>query len=223
MKKKKIRMKKEKQIKTDWQIIGETKDRLAISIKEAELNYAAIAESLIMAQKLNNQIDFFEEQYGIPNKEISEKLFLQMKNERNGLYQQLYVIFDKISNDEMIGYIKKSLDVRIAEYKIFIQDIASSSNEYVLKMLDSRDEIKYLYDEMDIWTGRWSKREDRIETCDITDKFCQEIGGLDVIFRKYIIENDERFKFINQEAQKRLIKKPDGSKRFDFWWWFILK
>lgn len=215
-------MEKQNKIKKDWDIIKATKDFLATSVTEAEVEYKAIPEALIQAQKLNNQIDYFEEEYGVPNEVIDKKEFAELKQERDSQYKKLYVIFDKLSNDDMIGFIKKDLDDRVNEYKIFVQDIEKSSDEYVLKMLKLRDEIKYLYDELDIWTGRWSKREERIETCDITDKFCQEIGGLDVEFRKFILADPKRFEFIKDESKKELIKKPDGSKRFDFWWWFVL-
>jgi hypothetical protein len=215
-------MEKQNKIKKDWDIANATNKFLATNITEAEVDYNAIPEALIQAQKLNNQIDYFEEEYGIPNDVIAEEEFAKFKQERDLQYKKLYVIFDKLSNDDMIGFIKKDLEDRVNEYKIFVQDIEKSSDDYVLKMLKLRDEIKYLYDELDIWTGRWAKREERIETCDITDKFCQEIGGLDVGFRKFILADSERFKFIINERTKELIKKPDGSKRFDFWWWFVL-
>lgn len=217
------KMQKVEQAKSDWNIINKTIKRLEVSISEAEIDNKTIPDALILAQQLNNQIDYFEDRYSIPNEIVPGLDFKKIKQKRDSLYKLLYVIFDKLSNDEMIDYVEKSLNSRVAEYKIFVEDIEKSSDQYILKMLELRDEIKYLYDELDIWTGRWSKRGDRIETCDITDKFCQEIGGYDVLLRKFILDNQERFNFLKEEAGNNLIKKPDGSKRFDFWWWNILE
>lgn len=208
-------------IKSRWDIVLNAINELDIAISEAEVDLKTIPSCLILAQRLNNYFDFIEAEYKIPNKVMSKEEFREKKDKRDALYKKLHEIFDKVTNDEMISYIKTFLDDRVLKYKLFVQNIEKSTKDDIIKTFELRDEIKLLYDELDIWSGRWAERGERIESCDIRDKFCQEIGGYDVILRKYIIDNKDKFEFLPKEAKKHLILKPDGSKRFDFWWWYF--
>ena len=90
MTKKKV---KKNQIKNDWQKLSELKEKLDINIKAAQVDYETIPEALILAQKFNNQIDFVDKEYGIPNDEISEQKFSELKKDLRPQHHPLYRAF----------------------------------------------------------------------------------------------------------------------------------
>lgn len=209
------------EIKRSWLTVLETILALKNAVGETTINFKEVPKCLILAQKLNNQFDYFEKIYKIPNPVVSVEEFRAKKNERDRLYRALYKIFDEINLAEMTSYIKNELDDNFIKYKMYITNLKNSSKKDVVKMMQIRDNIKYLSDELEIWTGRW-KGEEAAETCDVRERFCREILDYDNALTEYVKkEGREKFKYLADEARKNLIVKPDGTRRFNFWWWWI--
>lgn len=209
------------EIKRDWLTILETILALKNTIDETTINFKEVPKCLILAQKLNNQFDYFEKVYKIPNPVVSAEEFRARKNERDRLYRALYKIFDEITSEEMVLYIKNELNDNLIKYKMYVTNLKNSTKNDVIEMMQIRDNIKYLYDELEIWTGRW-KGEEAAEVCDVREKLCQEILDYDNALIEYIKKEDKKnFKYLANEAKRRLILKPNGSRRFNFWWWWV--
>ena len=207
-------------IKRAWLLVLETMLNLKQAIRVASINFSRTPDCLILAQKLNNQFDCFEAMYGIPNALVSSFEFRAKKDERDSLYRALYKIFDKITTEEIVQYIQSALQDSFIKYKMYVNSLKDINREDIIKMLEIRDRVKYLYDELDIWTGRW-KGGGAAEACDIKEKLCQQIFDYDSILKDFFRKHRKEFKFITLEAKKRLVPKPDGSRRFNFWWWHM--
>lgn len=205
-------------IKKDWLLILEGILALKNMVLDVKENFKELPRCLILAQKISNQFDYFKQKYGIPNEVVPEAEFIAKKKERNGIYQDLYKVFDELRINEIVQFIMTDLQDNLTKYKMYVSgDLASLQKNEWLEALEIRDSIKLLYDELEIWQGRW-KGEGAKESCSLRDKLCQELSGYDNLLREHLLKNKEEYAWLNEEAENRLIPKPDGTRRFDFWW-----
>jgi hypothetical protein len=207
-------------IKRDWLTVLETLLALKNIVRETSINFKEIPGCLILAQKLNNQFDYFEKIHKVPNLVVSKEEFRAKKTERDKIYQALYKIFDEVTLPEITSYIRNELNDNFIKYKMYVTNLKNSDRNDVIEMMQVRDNIKYLYDELEIWSGRW-KGEEAAESCNIKEKLCQEILDYDNALTESIKKEDKKkFKYLADEAKSRLILKPEASRRFNFWWWY---
>lgn len=217
-------LKSEKVIKRDWLTILESILTFKELVREGkEINYKEIPECLILAQKLSNQFDYFKKIHKVPNLVVSEEEYKARQKERDELYQRLYNIFDELKKEEIVKLIRNALNDHISKYKMYLDSLEKSTEKDIIDMLEIRDRIKLLYDELEIWEGKW-KGGGTGEACSLTDKFCQKLLGYDNIYKKFVkAQKKDRFWFLVDEAKKRLIQEPDGTRRLNFWWWYVGK
>lgn len=209
-------------IKKDWLFILENLLAFKNQVDDAERNFKELPECLILAQKLSNQMDYFKLKYKIPNEVISEKEFAAKKEERDALYRQLYKIFDELQIKEIVNYIRQAIEDNLIKYKMYVNELAHLSKKEWLEMFELRDNLKILYDELEIWQGKWEGEQAK-EKFDLKDKLIQELLGYDNLLKEYLkkAENQEKLKWREEEAENRLICRPDGTQRYEFWWWWI--
>lgn len=205
-------------IKKNWLFILENLLVFRNLVEDAKANFKELSECLVLAQKLSNQFDYFKSKYNIPNKVISEEEFRIKKKERDIIYQNLYKIFDELQIKEIANYIHKAIADNLTKYEIYVNGLADLSKKEWLEMLDIRDNLKILYDELEIWLGKW-RGEQAKEEFDLKDKIVQELLGCDNLLKEYFKKADKKeLKWLKEEAEDRLIPKPDGTQRYDFWW-----
>lgn len=209
-------------IKKDWLFVLETLLGLKQAIYEASVEYKLLPKCLIIGQKLNNQFDYFETVHKVPNEAVSENEFKVRKEKRDEHYKELYKIFDEANSDEIISYIKSALKDNLIKYKMYVSNMERNEKKDIIDMMLIRNDIKYLYDELEIWQGRWRGGGRAGEACDIKDRMCQDIMDYDNALNEYV-EKDGiiNYMYLMEEARNRLIKTPDDSRRFNFWWWYI--
>lgn len=204
-------------IKKDWLLILENLLSFKNVIDDAMTNFKELPECLVLAQKLSNQFDYFKIKYHIPNEAVLEAEFNAKRKERDILYQKLYKIFDELQINEIVKFIQESLNDNLIKYKMYINGLDSLQKKEWIEMLEIRDNIKLLQDELEIWQGKW-KGEGAEESCSLKDKLCQELLSFDNLLRDYYKKNKDKLKWLKDEAEDRLVPKPDGTGRFDFWW-----
>ena len=221
--KKKLSDEEISQIKKDWLLIFETIFLLKQNISSANLDYKELPESLYLGQKLSNEFDYFVRLHGIPNKVINKQEFDKRKKEASELYKKFYDVFDKINIDEIVKYIRVYLDDSFEKYKMYIENMDRNSEKDVIEMMMMRNKIEYLYEEMELWLGRWQAGA-KATKMDINAKQYQGVLDYDHVLEE-IIEKKGRnnYTYLIREARQRLVPEPDGSERFDFWWWQISK
>lgn len=205
-------------IKKDWLFILETLLSFENIISDTQTNFKELPQCLVLAQKLSNQFDYFKNKYKIPNEIISTQEFEIKKQERDKFYQKLYIIFDELQIKEIIKFIREAIKDSLIKYEMYANSLDKLQKDEWLEMLDLRDNIKILCDELEIWQGKW-KGEQTKEEFDLKDKMMQELLGYDRLLKDYINKKGkDKLTWLNDEAEDRLISKPDGTQRFDFWW-----
>lgn len=207
-------------IKEAWLKILETLLALRNIVSETRVNLKEIPQCLVLAQRLNNQFDFFEKEYEISNDVVSEADFKDRKNKRDIEYQELHKIFNKLSNEDMIKYIIAALEDRVLKYEMYVSGLRLDSRGDVVKMLMLRDEIKMLLDELEIWMGKWGDDKTRDEW-EHKNMIWQQVAGYDKIWGEFAKKYKDDLKFLKKERIKHLVMKLDGSDRFEYPWWFI--
>lgn len=214
------KQKNKEKIEKSWLVVLETLLALRNIISDAAINFKELPECLILAQKLNNQFDFFEREFIIPNEVVSVADFKSRKGERDVEYKRLYKIFDELRKEEIIKYITLSLKDRIKQYELMVASLATDRKKDIIKMLEIRDEIKFLLDELEIWLDKWGIDKEREEWKN-KNKLWQEVAGYDKIWIDFAKEYRDKLNYLDEERINHLIMKPDGSARFDFSWWFV--
>lgn len=219
--KKKLSDEEISQIKKDWLLILETILFLKQNIDSVSLDYKSLPECLFLGQKLSNEFDYFVKLHGIPNKVITEKEFEIRKKERDDLYTKLHEVFDEINTEELISYIKVYLDDSFEKYKMYVENMENNTEKDVIEMMEIRNRIEYLYEEMELWLGKW-RGGTEASKMDIREHPYQDVLNYDHALEEYINKKGKgNFRYLIKEARKRLVPEPDGSERFDFWWWHI--
>jgi hypothetical protein len=222
--KKKLSDQELKQIKKDWLLILETILFLKQNISDALLDYKRLPECLYLGQKLSNEFDYFVKLHGVPNKVVDKKEFTTRKAEASELYKKLYDIFDEITINEIIKYIRVFLDDSFEQYKMYIENMKVNPKKDVIKMMEERNKMDYLYKEMEIWLGKSQGENAKASKVDIHAKQYQDILSYDHLLEEYIGKKGRKnYTYLIEEARQRLVPEPDGSERFDFWWWYISK
>ena len=207
-------------IKSAWLRILETLLALRNIISETPTNLKEVSSCLVLAQRLNNEFDFFKKEYEIPNDVVSENDFLSRKKEYDIEYQKLHKIFDKTSNEEMVKYILMALKDKVLKYEMYVSSLKVNSKGDMIKMLELRDEIKMLLDELEIWLGKWGGDKTRDEW-EHKNKIWQQVAAYDKIWKEFVEKYEDDLEFIEEERIRHLIIEPDGSDRFEFPWWFM--
>lgn len=221
--KKKLSDEEISQVKKDWLLILETILALKQNITSATLDYQSLPECLFLGQKLSNEFDYFVKLHGIPNKVIDQKEFDLRKKERDELYKKLYEVFDEANIEEIINNIRTYLDDNFEKYKMYVKNMDNNTEADVVKMMEIRNKIEYLYEEMELWLGKW-RGGSEASKMDIKEKPYQDVLNYDHALEEYIDNKGrENFRYLIKEARQRLVPEPDGSERFDFWWWQISK
>ncbi len=211
------------QIKKDWLLILETILDLKQNISSASLEYKELPECLYLGQKLSNEFDYFVKLHGIPNKVINKEEFDTRKKEASELYKKLYDIFDEIRIDEIVDYIRVYLDDSFEKYKMYIENMGNDSKEDIIMMMKERNKVEYFYREMEVWLGRWQAGA-KASKMDIHAKQYLSILDYDHAMEENIAKNGRKnYIYLINEARQRLIPEPDGSERFNFWWWCVSK
>jgi hypothetical protein len=205
-------------IKKDWLFILENLIAFKNLISDAQTNFEELPECLILAQKLSNQFDYFKAKYNIPNEVVLEAEFIAKKQERDRLYRELYKIFDELQAKKIINYIQKALGDHLIKYEMYISGLQNLPKSEWQEMLSLRDNIKILYDELEIWQGKWQGEQAK-ERFDLKDKLVQELLGYDNLLKEYFKKmGKEKSSWLKEEAENRLIPEPNGTQRYDFWW-----
>lgn len=221
--KKKLSDEEINQIKKDWLLILETILLLKQNVSSTVIDYKSLPECLFLGQKLSNEFYYFKQLHGVPNKVINAKEFEVRKTERNELYKKLYDVFDEIKIEEVIDYIRVYLDDSFEKYKMYIENMDKNSDKDIIKMMEMRNRIEYLYEEMELWLGKW-RGGAKASKMDIGAIQYRDVLNYDHVLEEKIKEiGKNKFVFLVDAARQRLVPEPDGSERFDFWWWQISK
>lgn len=211
------------QIKKDWLLILETILLLKQNVSSAELDYRSLPECLFLGQKLSNEFDYFVKLHGVPNSIIDEDEFEKRKTERDDLYKKLHDVLDQIKMEEVVNYIRIYLDDSFEKYKMYIENMNNNSKDDVIKMMEERNKIEYLYEEMELWLGKW-RGGSEASKMDINAIQYRDILNYDHLLEEKIEKiGRKNFFYLIDAARQRLVPEPDGSERFDFWWWQISK
>ena len=212
------------QIREDWSYVCSTADELEKLLVKAAEDNDYISGCFFLAQRLNNEFDYFEVvHHPTAETEISINTFKNYKERRDELYRKFYDILSLLSKKEIVDLINEDLERLLGVYQSQ-QSEKRSIADHMVEHLETRDKIKILYEEMSFWMGRWVQldvEQKKYQVCQ--DKYCTLIHKLDNKLKAYMNkEGKENIKYLIDEAKKRLILKPDGSTRFDFWWWYYL-
>ncbi len=210
------------QIRDDWSYVCSTTEDFEKLLVKVAKDHNYLPGCFFLAQRLNNEFDYFEAAYHPTAKtDITINTFKNYKERRDELYQKFYEILSLLSKKEIVSLINEDLERLLKVYQSQ-QSEKRSIADHMVEHLETRDKIKILYEEMSFWMGRWVQldvTQKKYQVCQ--DKYCTIIHKLDEELKNYINqEGKENFTYLIDEAKKRLILKPDGSTRFDFWWWY---
>lgn len=210
-------------IRKDWSYLCQTADELDRYIREAKDNQEMILDCFYLAQTLNNQFDYFESRYKLSyNSEITRSVFENYKKHRDELYHKFYEVLSAIPKKRVVEIINQELGGLLEEYKKRVINL-DLEQQKIFSLLEIRDKIKILYEELQFWFNKWTEMDEsqkKYKVC--SDEYCSQINKVDDLFNKFIIAQDKtKLGFITKEAKNRLIMKPDGSIRFNYWWWYV--
>lgn len=202
----------------DLKTIEETYKLFQNKIEEVKDNDQALPDCLFLAEKFENQIEFWKEIH--QDKEelsVEWKKIKDLEAKARTEYQQLYPVYDRLSTKETVQLIRDRVQKFVKTYQEKIELIQDSKGTELVELLELRDRIKILSDEMEIWLNRFEEK-DR-EEFEKRDALLLSIKQADNKLRDELVLKADEHHDIRDEARQRLIKKPDGSHRFDFWWW----
>lgn len=220
------------EIQRQWLVIQ-------ISLADLELNYIKslkeedkITNVFILGLTLDNQLEYFKRtqaKEAFPMKElpfITEKSFKEFNTRRKAIYQRFCdEVLSKLKTEKIVEIIKERLEKLEDRYLRHIENLNILDRDGVVEMLGYRDKIKILLDELGYWTNIWDNREETSPQEQVAwrEEYLKKIEEHDYELREFIIvEKPEFFRpILQEEAQKHLILKPDGTERFNFWWWYL--
>lgn len=207
----------EPEVQDGFSYLKQTFEKLKKQIEAAIKNDDAILECFVLAGLFDNQKEGLKSYYPVDsNTEIFEeikKIEADAKNE----YQKLFRVYDRLSTKEMVDLIYSGLKTLTADYVKKMEFFGDLKEDELIKLLEARDKIKILFDELEVWTNRF-EREERVKL-ESEDPLLLEVKKADQKLKDELVVKADTHQMIYHEAKKRLIKKPDGSYRFDFWWW----
>lgn len=220
------------EIQRQWLVIQITLADLESNYIKALKEEDKITDCFILGLTLDNQLEYFKRiraKEVFPMKElpfITEKSFKEFNDRRKTIYQRFYdEILSKLKTQEIVEIIKKRLEELAMRYLKHIDNLAVLDHEGVVEMLGYRDKIKILSHELGYWLNLWDKKEATSPAKEVEwhKKHLEKIKKLDGQYKEFtIVKKPEFFKpILKEEAEKHLILKPDGTERFDFWWWHL--
>lgn len=200
----------------DWREIKETEEKLAAATRSARKDISVVDDCLVLAQKLNNQFDYFALTYDLPNEVVDLEGFAEEKLNRNKLYQGLYQVFDFYETEEIVNQLKKTVEEMVPDYQKRLEADWQDNKDSVWKILTYRDRFKLLFDELEIWLNKF-KGEERGEWRR-KDELSGQVISLDQNLYEGLLAVSREW--LSAGADQEMILKPDGSDRFNFWWWY---
>jgi len=220
------------QIQRDWLVIQLTLADLETNYIKSLKEKEKITDVFILGQTLENQLEYFKRiraKEAFPMKElpfITEKSFKEFNDRRKEIYQKFYdEVLSKLRTEEIVKMIKERLEKLVMRYTKHIDNLAVLDHDGIVEMLGYRDKIKILSDELGYWLNLWDKKEATSPAEEIKwhKEYLERVKEMDSQYREFtIVEKPEFYKpILAEEAQKHLILKPNGTPRFDFWWWHL--
>lgn len=183
-------------------------------INQTSSDNSKLAEAVISAQLFENKLTCFKEKKYDDLEDFANKMAI----DSNELYKNLFKVYDRTSDNEIVELLMKSVQIDVKKYIDGLSYIGELSNEKLIEILAVRDRIKVLFDEIELWKDRFQER-DQIQF-EKHDSLFGEVKAVDGKLRDELIVNNLAHAEIYEEAEKRLVKRPDGTQRFNFWWWF---
>lgn len=199
----------------DFETVKNTFENLKGAIKRAEKSNTALPDCFVLAQRFENQKEYAREAHAA-SADLEKKLSA-IEVEAKAEYAKLYPIYDRLSDAEMIELLYSALSVLIEAYVQKFGNFGEMSDAHVIEILDIRDSIKILFDELEVWIDRFQDKNQRAFEKD--SALFMKLKEFDHKLRDELVVNTQYHQAVYDEAERRLIKKPTGIERFNFWWW----
>ena len=191
-----------------------------------------ITEVFVLGQTLDNQLEYFKRKRAkeaFPAKElpfITKESFDEFNKRRKSIYQKFYdEVLSKLKAHEIVKIIKERLEELLMRYSKHIDNLAVLDHDGIVEMLGYRDKIKILSGALGYWLNLWDRRETTSPAEEVKwhKEYLERVNKLDGEYKEFaVVKKPEFFKSVlKEEAEKHLILEPDGTDRFNFWWWHL--
>ncbi|MBU1167617.1 hypothetical protein KKC60_04390 [Patescibacteria group bacterium] len=197
--------------------IEETFQDLRGVIAETKRSDSALLECFVLAQVFDNEKRYIREFFPIEANTDEYTRLANLEKAAGEEYKQLFPVYDRLSTQEVVDLIYTELQKIVPEYQKRMDYFGDMDLDKLIETLELRDRIKLLFDELEVWTNRFV-RKDRIEL-ERQDDLFKQITETDTKLKDELVVKSSTHKDIYMEAESRLIRKPNGKKRYDFWWW----
>lgn len=200
-------------------LIQETLSHLEDAIERVDKNNTALPDCFVWAQTLDNQKEYYLALFDYEKKNIEKIRELEPKIKE--LHEKLFPVFDRTADSEIIDVLYQSLEILIGMYNEKFNAIGEMTDEQLIDMLTIRDTVKILFDELEVWLDKF-KGKDQV----FFEKKSHLFGTLkesDGKLRDELVIHNKFHTAIHEEASRRLIREPNGIKRYNFWWWHMGK
>jgi DNA repair ATPase RecN len=195
--------------------IQATFSKLIQAVEKAEKSNTALPDCFVLAQTLENQKEYYKELYAENQTQMSQ--MHELEQEIKKTYEKLFPIYDRTSDFEIIELLYRSLEILIESYQEKFGVIGEMTNEQIIEMLEVRDKIKILFDELEVWLDKFEEKEQL--SFERKSHIFEKLKQFDKELRNELIVHNQLHVPIYEEAERRLIKEPNGVERFNFWWW----
>lgn len=190
--------------------------KLKEAADRAEKANEALPDTFVLAQTFENQKEYFKEMYA--DDDAQQEQITQLEAQAKEVYEKLYPIYDRTSDFEIIEVIYKALQVLTGLYKDKFDAIGEMTNDVIVEMFEIRDQIKILFDELEVWLDKFEEKEQL--SFEGTSQLFEVLKPYDEKIRNEMIVNNQLHIPVNNEARRRLIRQQNGVERYNFWWWY---
>lgn len=199
--------------KNHHELLQDLFEELKEKIKMAENDNSHYPEAVIQSQLFENKLDYFKEVY-LADKDFAQKLAV----DSNMLYQKLYKVYDRTSDDELIKLLVDLAKELSKKYIDSLEFIGELNNEKLIEVLHIRDKIKIVFDEIELWKDKFKDKDQVI--FERHSQLFASVKATDEKLRDELIVKNREHQPVYQKAKELLVKPPNGSQRFNFWWWY---
>ena len=203
----------QKKVKNHHELLQVLFEELTEKIKSTEEDNSHYPEAVILSQLFENKLDYFKE-LNSEDHDFAEKL----ANESNDLYKRLYKVYDRTDDTELIQLLTNTAQELVKKYVDGLEFIGELDNEKLIEVLQIRDKIKVIFDEIELWKDKFTDKDQII--FERHNQLFASVKATDVKLKDELIVNNREHQSVYQKGKEILVKPPNGSQRFNFWWWY---
>ncbi|MBU1119041.1 hypothetical protein KKH43_04130 [Patescibacteria group bacterium] len=189
------------------------------SIIKVQKDDAKISDCFVSAQTFDNQKRYMRDLYEEdPDPEILKKVD-ELEQAAQEEYKKMFSVYDRLSDKEVIDDLHMELEKLYEDYAEKMNYIGEVSDDKLIAILEARDRIKIVFDEMEMWLDRFTEADQR--AYERKNELFEKIKKRDDKLQNELVVKSQFHQRIYDTAREKLIKPPKGSERFNFWWWHI--